>query len=186
MARAGAILRIGHDGSLAVERGLVHPDDVNSVGKAPVSKERKDSAAIPASVVKELSAHRTAAMQADLAQNLSLALAMTVYTLALPLFGGNSSHSCLQIGLKGLKPAQLLTVAEDCDGHVTMAAEAEMWGDRLPGNPVDLFNWCPEQPQDVLLSLLASARPRASMPSKISSTRTPRRDLSMPTCWPRA
>jgi ParB family chromosome partitioning protein len=36
-----------------------------------------------------------------------------------------------------------------------MAAEAEMWGDRLPGRPADLFAWCLEQPQDVLLSLLA-------------------------------
>lgn len=155
MARAGAILRIGHDGSLAVERGLVHPDDVKQEIRAAASKEPKDAAAIPASVVKELSAHRTAAIQAALAQNPALALAVTVYTLALPLFGGNASQSSLQISLKGLRPAQLVTVAEDCDGHATMVAEAEMWGDRLPGNPAELFSWCLGQPQDVLLSLLA-------------------------------
>jgi ParB family chromosome partitioning protein len=155
MARAGAILRIGHDGSLAVERGPVHPDDVKQEGRAAASKEPKDAAAIPASVVKDLSAHRTAALQAALAQNPAVALAVTVYTLALPLFGGSFSDSWLQISIKRMKASELVTGAADCDGHTAMAVEGEMWGERLPANPADLFGWCLEQPQDVLLSLLA-------------------------------
>jgi ParB family chromosome partitioning protein len=29
------------------------------------------------------------------------------------------------------------------------------WGDCLPGNPHDLWKWCLQQPQDILLDLLA-------------------------------
>jgi ParB family chromosome partitioning protein len=155
VARAGAIVRIGHDGNLAVERGFVHPDDREQEGGDAKTKEPKDAAAIPASVVKELSAHRTAAMQAALARNPEVALAVTVYTLALPLFGGSATDSCLQIGLKAMAAAEAVSVREDCNGHAAMASEAEMWGDRLPGRPSDLFDWCLAQPQDVLLSLLA-------------------------------
>lgn len=155
MARSGAIVRVGHDGGIAIERGLIHPDDREAEGAAAKVKEPKDTAAIPASVVKDLSAHRTAAMQAALVGNPAVALAVTVYTLALPLFGGSASDSCLQISLKGLTAAASVSVREDCDGHASMASEAEMWGDRLPGNPSELFAWCLEQPEDVLMSLLA-------------------------------
>lgn len=135
MAHAGAILRIGHDGVLAVVRGLVNPDDVKQAGNPSQVADAKDAAAIPASVVEELWAHRTAAIQAALVQNPAVALAVTIYTLALPLFAGRGSDSCLQIGLKGLKPAGLVTAVEECDGHAVMAAEAGMWGERLPGHP---------------------------------------------------
>jgi len=73
IARAGVILRIGHGGSLAVEHGLVYPGDVKQEGKASEAKGPKDANAILASVIKELSAHRAAAMQAALTQNPAVA-----------------------------------------------------------------------------------------------------------------
>lgn len=155
MARAGAIVRIGHEGELTVERGFVHPDDRENARNVVAEKQPKDLGALPASIVKELSAHRTAAIQVALTQNPDVALAATVYSLALPLFGGHSSDTCLGLGLKRTHAGALVMVKEECEAHAIMAAEAEMWGDRLPGNPPDLFQWCLAQPRDVLLSLLA-------------------------------
>jgi ParB family chromosome partitioning protein len=155
IARAGAIVRVGPDGSLTVERGLIHPDDVKRESRGATAAEPSSKAAIPASVVKELSAHRTAALQAALAQNPAVALAVTVATLALPLVGGYSSESCLQMGMKRLNAAEMVTAAMDCDGHTAMAEEAAMWSERLPTNPADLLGWCLGQSQDTLLSLLA-------------------------------
>jgi ParB family chromosome partitioning protein len=110
---------------------------------------------LPASVVKELSAHRTAAIQAGLVQNPAIALAVTVYSLALPLFGNSGSESCLGISLKPTRAMDIVAVPDECGAHATMLGEAQNWGDHLPGNPADLFEWCLTQPQDVLLSLLA-------------------------------
>lgn len=36
-----------------------------------------------------------------------------------------------------------------------MEDEGTRWGDHLPGDPTDLFRWCLDQSQDVLLDLLA-------------------------------
>lgn len=156
MARAGTILRIGREGELAIERGLVHPDDREPEGRAVAEKQPKDPGTLPASIVKELSAHRTAAIQAALMQNPDVALAVTVYSIALPLFISHASENkCLGLHLKPTNAAAMVTVPEECEAHALMASEAEMWGDRLPGNPADLFQWCLAQPQDVLLSLLA-------------------------------
>jgi ParB family chromosome partitioning protein len=176
IARAGVILRIGHNGELAVERGLVHPDERDTESRGTRAKEPKDAAAIPASVVKELSAHRTAAMQAALAQNPEVALAVTVFTLALPLFCGSASNSCLQISVKKATPIAFVSVRGDCDGYAAMEAEEAKWGDRVPVKPADLFTWCLEQPQDVLLSLLAfcAASGLNAIKEKVDAETSPR------------
>ncbi|MCL0274235.1 hypothetical protein M2T36_25360, partial [Escherichia coli] len=51
--------------------------------------------------------------------------------------------------------SELVTVKDDCKAHAAMADHAAYWGERLPTRPAELFSWCCEQPQDVLLALLA-------------------------------
>ena len=154
-ARAGAIVRIGHDGELDVTRGLVHPDDVKAESRQAADGEDapKEVAAIPASVIRELSAHRTAAIRLAMTENPQVALAAAVYTLALPVVGGREYHSCLEVSQRSTRLQ--VTVQTDCTAHAAMADHAAYWGERLPSNPAELFGWCLEQPQDVLLALLA-------------------------------
>src|SRR3954463_9984414 len=45
--------------------------------------------------------------------------------------------------------------AEACPALKVLDEEREGWGYRLPGDAGDLWGWCVEQPQDVLLDLLA-------------------------------
>lgn len=47
--------------------------------------------------------------------------------------------------------------AENCKGLSAFNDLLDHYGDILPGNPDDLFDWLREQPQDMLLSLLAVA-----------------------------
>ncbi|WP_333630748.1 ParB/RepB/Spo0J family partition protein [Agrobacterium cavarae] len=153
MARAGAMLRVARDGGLTVDRGLVHPDDLP---KAPqrATKEPKESGDLPASIIRDLTSHRTAALQAAMMCNTVVALAATVATLARPLFYDAHTLSCLDISLRPTLAAKTVAVEDDCAAHAALAHDAEMWGDRLPNNPDELMDWCVAQPQDVLLELM--------------------------------
>lgn len=156
-ARAGAILRVGHEGELAIERGYILPEDMRAESRQAEGEDTapQEVAAIPASVVRELSAHRTAALRLAMAENPQVALAAAVHTLALPLIDGRDYHSCLEVSHKSLRAAEQVTVREDCKAHALMEEHAAYWGERLPSNPANLFGWCLAQPQDVLLALLA-------------------------------
>ena len=91
-ARAGAFVSIGRDGSLEIVRGLVRPDD--SKAKKPEDDEEAatgddTTAAVPGlsrPLTDDLTAHRTAALRARLAQEPQVALAAIVQALAQRVF----------------------------------------------------------------------------------------------------
>jgi ParB family chromosome partitioning protein len=78
-------LLLEHDGSLRIERGLIHPDDLKAVQAEGAAQPVRDPAALPATMVAELTAHRTAALRIELARNPAMALAATVHALAVSL-----------------------------------------------------------------------------------------------------
>jgi ParB family chromosome partitioning protein len=160
MARAGARVLLEHDGTLRIERGLVHPDDLPAPGKAEgtTPRAKADPAGLSATMVEELTAHRTAALRIELARDPAVALAATVHALTLAVvYGGGAGASCLALRASSESLARHLKAADDSPAHQAMADEGERWGDRLPGDPADLWDWCLAQPQDVLLDLLAFA-----------------------------
>ena len=162
MARAGAIIRVNRDGGLEVDRGLVHPDDVQRepavVGEAGVQAKRKaEPGELPAVLIEDVTAHRTAALRIELARNPAVALPATVHALALSLIYGEGvvPPTCLAVRASSENLERHVEVLEDSSAHAALAGEAERWGDRLPGDVADLFGWCLAQTQDVLLDLLA-------------------------------
>src|SRR3954464_9512269 len=72
-AEAGAVIGIGHNGELAIHRGLIRPEDRAAARKADKAKApdgvKPDSATagLSAALAEQLTAHRTAALQARLA-----------------------------------------------------------------------------------------------------------------------
>jgi ParB family chromosome partitioning protein len=153
MEKAGARVRLEHDGTLRIERGLVHPDDAKE-DATPTHRQGAERGALPAAMVAELTAHRTAALRLELSRNPAVALAATVQALALPLFYPGS-RSCLAVRAEHEHLERHAKALDDCPAHAAMQAERERWGDLLPGDAADLFGWCLAQPQDVLLDLLA-------------------------------
>lgn len=159
MARAGAIIRIGRDGTAEVTRGLVHPDDIerpdtgeNNEGE-PLNAERGD---YPASLVEDLTAHRTAALRLELTRNPTVALAATVHALATPLlYGPRPSPSSLELRSSSLTLESRVASPEDCAAHSAMQEEGRVWAERVPEDVAEFFGWCLTQPQDTLLALLA-------------------------------
>ena len=102
-----------------------------------------------------MTAHRTAALRTELARNPAIALASTVHSLALSLYGQTTGDGCLAIRASSENLDRHTQTLGDSPAHRAMAEEAERWSERLPGDPADLFVWCLAQRQDTLLALLA-------------------------------
>jgi ParB family chromosome partitioning protein len=169
IAHAGIVIGIGHAGRLAIERGLVRPEDVpqepaqeigrhrNGDGSAKTRKDEGGAAAeLPAALIETLTAHRTAALRAMLMRSPDTALAAVVHAAALPLFYGPfDSESCLALRLDS---ADLRGHAEGIEDSRAMAALAEQhgfWRDRFPQMAEGLWDWLLAQDIVTRLDLLA-------------------------------
>jgi ParB family transcriptional regulator, chromosome partitioning protein len=158
-ACAGAVVSIGRDGKLAVERDLLRPEDAkrfmrtNRTTPAAPKAARVHSAAL----VRRLTAQRTLALQAVLAQRTDVAILALTHRLVLrtfPLYGGER-HSVVQVDAK--RPA-FSAHADELAGskaQVAIQARREELETSLPAEPAQLFAWLLDQPQDVVLGLLA-------------------------------
>jgi ParB family chromosome partitioning protein len=155
---AGAVVYIGHNGKAETERGLVRPEDMpkksakpkKANGAASPDVEQDDSPALSAALIESLTAHKSAALAAKLAETPNVALAAVVYALALDTFGHRGDTA-----LKLSGSSQSLHRVEGSPAFQQMQAAREAWGQRIPGKPEDIWHWCLEQPVDVLLGLLA-------------------------------
>jgi ParB family chromosome partitioning protein len=83
ITRAGTVIGIGHAGKLTVERGLVRPEDVAEAGETNDTARgdrrsgnaRRQSGELSGALIEDLTAKRTAAVRAILADNPDVALA---------------------------------------------------------------------------------------------------------------
>lgn len=161
MAIAGAVVCVGYDGKPDIRRGFVNPEDQPqkpATAKSPVAgtnddgTEAGEGSALPAALVESLTLHRTAAISAALASRPDIALAVLVHTLASQvLLDGASGNTCLEVFAR----VKSLRNVEGAPASNVMQKAQEQWGDRIPGAPDQLWQWCLEQEQDVLLDLLA-------------------------------
>src|SRR6202042_175892 len=100
-AISGVIVTIDREGELDIIDGLVRPED-----RAAAKKKAKDAAngdadnappCFSAKLIEDLTAHRTAALQAMLADNPKVALAAVVHAMALGVFYDERDASRRQI-----------------------------------------------------------------------------------------
>jgi ParB family chromosome partitioning protein len=110
---------------------------------------------LPATLIASLTAQKTAALRATLAQQPDVALAAVVHALARTAFYSDGGETCLTITAEQRSLTKAVGQPEECSGLFAFDAERGRWGDRLPGNADDLFAWCLNQTQDTLLDLLA-------------------------------
>ena len=160
-ALAGAVVTIGHDSKVQVERDLLRPEDARRFAQGEKAQRRSAVEATPrvhsAALVRRLTAHRTLALQATLIQRPEVALIALTHRLlmrAFPLYGcGRESP----VRIDG-KPAELAPYASELAGSPadaalrarTAAVEAQ-----LPKDPDQLFGWLAGQSQTEILALLA-------------------------------
>ena len=164
-AQAGAVIGISYDG-LHIRRGLIRPEDKAAARKARQAKngeateaddtDEAEKSGLAAKLVEDLTAHRTAALQAMLADNPKVALAAVVHTLAHSLFHAHrDTGSALRI-----HPLPV-TLDHSAEGIETSKARKQLLEatkavqKRLPKTADKLWDWCLAQDQKTLLAVLA-------------------------------
>jgi ParB family chromosome partitioning protein len=145
---AGAIVTIGHNGELDIARGLVRPEDAPKQTRKAKDGNADGAPAFSAALIEGLTAHRSAALSAALTERPDIALASVVHALALKVFDLHGA-SCLQLSAFSTRGREL------SKGSEALHALREQWGERIPGEPEALWDWCIAQDRDTLISLLA-------------------------------
>jgi ParB family chromosome partitioning protein len=162
LAIAGAIVSLDHDGSVSVERGLVRKEDLSSEDLPPddctpeTGVARAGRNGLSPTLVADLTAHKSAAIAAELMAKPDVALAAVVHSLTLRAFyEGSSTDSCLQLSSRSFTLLPSLTDRNACTGFDAIKRQYELVHHRLPGDPLDLWQWCLNRSHDELLDLLA-------------------------------
>ena len=173
LARAGALVRLDSRGKVVVEQGLVRPrdrkagTDANAVDEESASRDQSRAARPEFSekLMRDLTSHRTAAIQASLVQNPHIALVTLVHRMAETVFGlYGPGDDIVKVAVRVTGDSALAQEASEYSQSpaATVLGGAEtVWGDRLPGSPDALFRWLLAQPQDTLLELLAYCTARS-------------------------
>ncbi|SHJ40135.1 ParB/RepB/Spo0J family partition protein [Paraburkholderia terricola] len=177
MAEAGAYVIVGPQGELTVERGLVRRENGAALGAAGATVTGMPAADAPNSadtrapkvkpvhsskLCQRLTAHRAAAIHAELVAQPTVALAALLRHLipqALPEhFGYTSAPDYLTLSGQN-NHDRLLQAADDLPGSQAwnaIEAQRARWIEELPAKRSDLLPWLIQQdPGTTLLDLLA-------------------------------
>lgn len=161
LALAGALVSIGADGKVRIERNVLKPEDAsrlareeNGRGRAAAAQDRPRVHS--AALVRRLTAQRTLALQATLAERPDVALAAITHRLlqqAFPLYACGESAVRIDGSRVELEPYG--AEVHNCPAQAAVQARREAVEARLPSDPERLFRWLTEQPQSEVLSILA-------------------------------
>ncbi|MDC6282715.1 ParB/RepB/Spo0J family partition protein [Ralstonia pseudosolanacearum] len=175
-AAAGAIVTIDRNGEAVIHRGLLREaeakalrtlerlrqgfgseeaenddegDDAADEAKAPAMSDR---------LAQRLSAHRTAALQIEVARHPQVALAALVHGMVQTVLQGNHYGHDLPLGVRLTVQDRLEGMASDWPESFAAVALRELqqaWGGKLPEDSAELFAALLVMEQDELVKLLA-------------------------------
>ena len=168
LAMAGVIVTVDHAGEVTIHRGLLREAEAKALrarerqgmqgGAGEGEAQQPTTPNISEKLARRLSAHRTAALQAEVARHPQVALVAVVHRLALRVVfdGYRSDDSPINIsaspqdGLDAFAP----DVAQS-PALISLREVRQAWAARLPSDPDALFAELLALPQQELLSLLA-------------------------------
>ncbi|WIW50113.1 hypothetical protein ML401_37010 (plasmid) [Bradyrhizobium sp. 62B] len=108
-------LSIGEEGELSIQRGFLKLQDDTKPTRSTAKAKSEGPAAIPESLVAELTAYQTAALRNAFAQHSAAALRAVVHALAEQAFFHGVGQSCLRITLREVYlPLALSHAASTC------------------------------------------------------------------------
>src|ERR1700733_5445925 len=157
-AISGVIVTISAEGELDIIDGLVRQEDRAAAKKKKAETNGEEGDTPPcfsSKLIEHLTAHRTAALQAMLADNPKVALAAVVHAMALGVFYDEEGASRLQITPRVVYLDRHAEGMEGTEAAKQLAATTKAMRKRLPKQASKLWAWLQNQQQKTLLALLA-------------------------------
>lgn len=176
-AAAGAIVTIDRNGEAVIHRGLLREAEAKALrtlerlrqgfgsggeaGNDDTGEEADDApkpAAMSDRLAQRLSAHRTAALQIEVARHPQVALAALVHGMVQTVLQGSHYGHDLPLGVKLTQQDRLEGMAPDWPESPAAVALRELQqvaGEALPQDSAELFAALLAKPQDELVRLLA-------------------------------
>jgi ParB family transcriptional regulator, chromosome partitioning protein len=165
MAQSGVVVSLGYNGKTEIKRGLLKAEDVKEIKKATKAKKAtakienapksKDPTALISALVETLTRHRTAALQAKLAENPKVALVAIVHRLTTDLIVDGAGVSNIRIDARD----QIIDADDpDMKGSEAAAQTSAAVKDlrkSLPKDEGKFWDWLLKQDQKNLLDILA-------------------------------
>ncbi|MGB4583158.1 MAG: ParB/RepB/Spo0J family partition protein [Rhodoferax sp.] len=170
LALGGAVVSVDHMGGVVVHRGLLREEQAKALraqerreagdmdGGAEEGVQQPVKSGISEKLAKLLSAHRTAALQAEVARHPHIALVAVVHRLALRVVVDAYRSEGSPVNISA-------SPQDGLDAHAPDVAQSraaigirevrQAWADRLPQDPEALFTELLAFAQPELLSLLA-------------------------------
>ncbi|WKB50526.1 hypothetical protein [Eleftheria terrae] len=163
-AGAGVLISIDYDGTPEIRCGLVRPEDRGSsrggiTGAARTGQDNTPHAAgLSSALMRRLTAHRTAALQAAMIRNPHVALAALAHRMVTRLMSEHAGYwhpSAVNVGVTSCA-SKLRQYADNIEENpawtAVLAKEAE-WRAKVPKQGI--FAWLVSLPTDDLLNLIA-------------------------------
>lgn len=166
---AGVIVTLDYQGKLEKYEGMIRPEDKKEMqsaeaqrraeaGEAPLPT--KEKAVHSEKLVRQMTGHRTAALQVLMSQQANVALVILLDHLAnqVFMFGRQYRSYSEKVVQIGIEHTDVSREGESVANGRALAKFAEIkmaWEDRLPTKAEDLFDWLSQQEQQTLLDLLA-------------------------------
>lgn len=169
VALAGAVVTLDPMGGVVVHRGLLREEQAKALreqarqedggtGTGSGADTEPGKPGISEKLAKRLSAHRTAALQAEVARHPQVALVAVVHRLALRVIVDSYGSGGSPVDITATPQDGLGLHAPDmgeAPAAVGMRKVRQAWADRLPEDPYALFSELLAFPHEELLSLLA-------------------------------
>lgn len=173
MGQAGCVVHVAQNGTVAVKYGLIRPEDRSDMAQAARQageNGQADMVSLPSpktrpvhsdKLMRRLTAHRVAAVQAELLARPDVALVAITAQLAQKLllnhdYRYNQQDQVLAISATDSQSA-LLSAADDMEASAAwlqMDSERKAWSDQMPQDPDALMGWLLVQDQAIVLQLL--------------------------------
>ncbi len=167
VAMAGVFLEIEQEGTLDIQRGYVRPEDVRAIksvgpdaGDAKPKPAEKAGLSQPA--LRDLGAHRTAAIAALLMDNPKIALASVVHSIGVGCLYKDRFGRSIAIDITG--PNWPVDFRQPGNSRAIDGIEKarKEWRKRLPAKQKDFWQWCIDADQKTLSRCWPSSRRSAT------------------------